>query len=230
MDSKRYYAVLGVSEHASYQEIKRAYRRLARKYHPDRNGSDVSVDMTKRINAAFEVLSDKDKREQYDKADLNYNNIASTESEKSNKDNKDKQNKAPTDSVTHNMNNNNDAYSENFTNNDSYSKYESVDDKNGYTQSTKFRTDRTVTNGPIDTPKGRFHIIVEPSLCMAFGSCETLAPGIFVVEKNKRINPKARVESETAGTFDDILAAAQTCPTKAILIIDRYTGEQIYPL
>jgi hypothetical protein len=44
----------------------------------------------------------------------------------------------------------------------------------------------------IDTPKGRFHIIVEPSLCMAFGSCETLAPKIFVVEKNKMINPKAR--------------------------------------
>lgn len=228
MDSKRYYAVLGVSEHASYQEIKRAYRRLARRYHPDRNGSDVSVDMTKRINAAFEVLSDKDKREQYDKADLNYNNIASAESEKSNEDNKDKQNKAPTDSVTHNRNNNDDAYSENFTNNDRYSKYESVDDKNDYTQSAKFRTDGTAT-GPIDTPKGRFHIIVEPSLCMAFGSCETLAPGIFVVEKNKRINPKARVESETAGTFEDILDAAQTCPTKAILIIDRYTGEQIYP-
>lgn len=229
MDSKRYYAALGVSEHASYQEIKRAYRRLARKYHPDRNGADVSVDMTKRINAAFEVLSDKDKREQYDKADLNYNNIASAESEKSNEDNKDKQNKAPTDSVTHNRNNDDDAYSENFTNNDSYSKYEIVDDKNDYTQSAKFRTDGTVDTGPIDTPKGRFHIIVEPSLCMAFGSCETLAPGIFVVEKNKRINPKARVESETAGTFDDILDAAQTCPTKAILIIDRYTGEQIYP-
>jgi molecular chaperone DnaJ len=229
LDSKRYYAVLGVSEHASYQEIKRAYRRLARKYHPDRKGSDVSVDMTKRINAAFEVLSDKDKRELYDKAELNYNNTASAESEKSNEDNKNEQNKAPADSVTHNRNNNNDAYSENFTNNDSYSKYESVDDKNDYTQSAKFRTDATVATGSIDTPKGRFHIIVEPSLCMAFGSCETLAPGIFVVEKNKRINPKARVESETAGTFDEILDAAQTCPTKAILIIDRYTGEQIYP-
>ena len=178
---------------------------------------------------AFEVLSDKDKRIHYDKANLKYNNIASTESEKSNEDNKDRQNKAPTDSVTHNRNNNNDAYSENFTSNNSYSKYESVDDKNDYAQSAKFRTDGKVATGPIDTPKGRFHIIVEPSLCMAFGSCETLAPGIFVVEKNKRINPKARVVSETAGTFDDILDAAQTCPTKAILIIDRYTGEQIYP-
>ena len=64
---------------------------------------------------------------------------------------------------------------------------------------------------------------------MAFGSCETLAPKVFVVEKNKRVNPKARVESETGADFDSIYAAAQTCPTKAIKIIDRYTGEQLFP-
>ena len=81
----------------------------------------------------------------------------------------------------------------------------------------------------IDIPKGRFHLTVEPSLCMAFGSCETLAPKVFVVEKNKILNPKAVVKSETGADFDMILAAAQTCPTKAIRIIDRYTGEQIFP-
>jgi molecular chaperone DnaJ len=64
---------------------------------------------------------------------------------------------------------------------------------------------------------------------MAFGGCETLAPGVFVVDKNKMINPKAVVKSETGADFDMILAAAQTCPTKAIRIIDRYTGEQIFP-
>jgi ferredoxin len=78
-------------------------------------------------------------------------------------------------------------------------------------------------------PKARFHLTVEPSLCMAFGSCETLAPRVFVIEKNKILNPKAIVKSETGADFDMILAAAQTCPTKAIRIIDRYTGEQIFP-
>jgi molecular chaperone DnaJ len=81
----------------------------------------------------------------------------------------------------------------------------------------------------LSLPKGRFQITVEPSLCLAFGSCEILAPKVFVVEKNKRINPKARIESETGAKFESILAAAQTCPTKAIKIVDRYTGEQIYP-
>jgi molecular chaperone DnaJ len=86
-------------------------------------------------------------------------------------------------------------------------------------------------NGPyyLDTPKGLFHIIVEPSLCMAFGSCETLAPKVFVVEKNKGINPKAVVECETCADYDKIYAAAATCPTKAIKIFDRYTGKQLFP-
>jgi ferredoxin len=88
-----------------------------------------------------------------------------------------------------------------------------------------------VFNGPylLDTPRGRFHIIVEPSLCMAFGSCEVLAPKVFVVEKNKMVNPKAKVECETCADYESIHAAAATCPTKAIRIIDRYTGDQLYP-
>jgi molecular chaperone DnaJ len=43
------------------------------------------------------------------------------------------------------------------------------------------------------------------------------------------INPKAVVISETADEFDRILDAAKTCPTKAIIIIDRYTDKQIFP-
>lgn len=81
----------------------------------------------------------------------------------------------------------------------------------------------------LDTIKSRFHILIEPSLCLAFGGCETIAPKVFVVDKSKHINPKARVQSETADTLDRIVMAAQACPTKAIKIIDRYTGNQIYP-
>ena len=70
-DIMNYYAILRVSQYAKYREIKAAYRRLTLKYHPDRNSSPVSENSIKIINAAFEVLSDKDKRRQYDRRLVN---------------------------------------------------------------------------------------------------------------------------------------------------------------
>jgi len=64
--SKSLYETLGVSENASADEIKKAYRKLARKYHPDINKDESAVDKFKEINAAYEVLSDQEKKAQYD--------------------------------------------------------------------------------------------------------------------------------------------------------------------
>lgn len=65
---KDYYQVLGVSRNASDQEIKQAYRKLARMYHPDINPGDKKAEARfKEINEAYEVLSDKEKREKYDR-------------------------------------------------------------------------------------------------------------------------------------------------------------------
>jgi molecular chaperone DnaJ len=61
------YATLGVSRDASADEIKRAFRRLAMEYHPDRNKSEDAETRFKQINAAYEILSDPEKRARYDR-------------------------------------------------------------------------------------------------------------------------------------------------------------------
>jgi curved DNA-binding protein len=67
MATKDYYQTLGVNKSAGDEEIKRAYRKLAMKYHPDKNPNKKEAEERfKEINEAYAVLSDKDKRKQYD--------------------------------------------------------------------------------------------------------------------------------------------------------------------
>src|SRR5437870_9433392 len=62
-----YYEVLGVGRGATAEELKRAYRKLALQYHPDRNNGDPQSEARfKEINEAYEVLSDQSKRQRYD--------------------------------------------------------------------------------------------------------------------------------------------------------------------
>jgi len=66
-DNKDYYNILGVSRNASDKDIKQAFRKLARKYHPDVNpGDKTAEEKFKRISEAYEVLSDPEKRKKYD--------------------------------------------------------------------------------------------------------------------------------------------------------------------
>ena len=72
MKYKDYYDILGVKKESSQDEIKSAYRKLARKYHPDVSKEKGAVEKFKDINEAYEVLSDKEKRQRYDQLGGNW--------------------------------------------------------------------------------------------------------------------------------------------------------------
>jgi curved DNA-binding protein len=75
-DFKDYYAILGVNKTATPEEIKQAFRKLARKYHPDVNPGNKQAEATfKEVNEAYEVLSDADKRKKYDQFGQYWNKV-----------------------------------------------------------------------------------------------------------------------------------------------------------
>ena len=73
MEYKDYYKILGVPRNATADEIKKAFRKLAVKYHPDKNPGDKSAeDMFKSITEANDVLSDPERRRKYDEVGENW--------------------------------------------------------------------------------------------------------------------------------------------------------------
>ena len=79
MEFKDYYKTLGVQKNSSDDEIKKAYRKLALKYHPDKNKGDKDAEQKfKEISEAYEVLKDRDKRAKYDNLGSSYNRYRQT--------------------------------------------------------------------------------------------------------------------------------------------------------
>src|SRR5271154_1310521 len=75
MDYKDYYKILGINKNASPDEVKKAFRKLAVKYHPDKNKNNKAAEEKfKEANEANEVLSDPEKRKKYDELGRNWQN------------------------------------------------------------------------------------------------------------------------------------------------------------
>lgn len=85
MNYKNYYTILGISENADENEIKKAFRKLAVKYHPDRNPDDKKAEeYFKKVSEAYEVLSDPDKRKENDKLKQSYKSYTNNQNNTNN--------------------------------------------------------------------------------------------------------------------------------------------------
>ena len=72
---------------------------------------------------------------------------------------------------------------------------------------------------------GNYKVQVVRDLCIGAASCLAFSPDTFILDDEK----KAVIQEASADTPENILLAAQSCPTKAIIIIDAETGEQVWP-
>ena len=70
---------------------------------------------------------------------------------------------------------------------------------------------------------------IDKSLCIGCCSCETIAPKVFSVDKLTHFNPKSTVYNLHGAKEEKIMDAAETCPTKAILVDDEDSGRRLYP-
>lgn len=90
---KNYYYILGLKENSSIQDIKKAYRKLSKKFHPDiNNGDDFFEERFKEIQEAYETLSDTTRRDQYDSDRFNHEHKNRQQSQETNNKEKRKKN------------------------------------------------------------------------------------------------------------------------------------------
>ena len=219
MNTYQCYQVLGLQEGASIKDVKASYRRLALKFHPDKNASDQESTQFKLVTEAYQIL-----RAEYKKA-------ISTTTEKYNHSKKT----GFSEPNFWGAKQSDRSSSEDWTRYTKYAENEYQDFWKQYERTfweyyEKIRSGTRVENEPIRVEKDiDISVKVDPGKCIACCSCETIAPSVFRVEKNVKVNPKSKVIDEQGAHTETILDAAQTCPTKAISVSDKETSRQLYP-
>jgi curved DNA-binding protein CbpA len=218
------YQILGLQEGSSIKEVKSAYRKLALKSHPDKDMSNRDGEEFKLVTEAYQILRTEYKR------------TIGTNSYKSN-DQKDTTRKSNSNSRKYSWG----AKDSDGTSNDDWEKYaryaesEYQDfwayyEKSFWESYGRIKSQVRIESEPVQAEEDvPVSVNVDPGRCIACCSCETIAPSVFHVEKNVRVNPKSRVINERGAKSDKILDAAQTCPTKAISVVEKDSCRRLYP-
>ncbi|MXY37979.1 MAG: DnaJ domain-containing protein [Cenarchaeum sp. SB0665_bin_23] len=200
--------ILNVEKRSTPTQIKAAYRRLVLEYHPDKKGGDEK--QFQLITEAYHLLIDNEHVEE--------------ETPTSNNVNRAQWGAGPTDHIPEEDWS---KYTREFEEDEAWWKayetrfweeYEGRNSSGGKSESAR---------EPNRQP--RLRVNVDQSLCIGCCSCETIAPNVFEINRRARSNPKSTVKDEAGAGVNRIMNAAETCPTKAILVDNVDTGERLYP-
>ena len=215
--------VLNVKPDSSQGEIKAAYRKLALELHPDKNKDKAEDVEFKKITEAYTHLK-KNYHQKNNSVHQEY-----TESKPKNDFKRKPQWAAPEEQKIPEQDWG--KYTREFEEGDPdfWKKYE---DNFWKEYNANIRPDGK--NGEFDKAKEpneqpNIFVDVDKSLCIGCCSCETIAPGVFEINKQTRSNPKSTVINQKGAGINKIMNAAQTCPTKAIRVDNLDTKEKLFP-
>ena len=224
--------ILMLSSDATFDDIKYAYRKLSLKLHPDRNKNEKDGRRFKNVLEAYHFLKAENRLKNY------------------NDRNKSTQKKSSYNDRQHNPEEDWSRFTKDFEMDENFWRQYETTFWEDYELRTKKKSEKNDLGKAFwdesqenvnPKPKKKYQgdqanvfkhdldVDVDKSLCIGCCSCETIAPNVFVVDKNVMMNPKSQVHNQHGASEGKIMDAAETCPTKAIQVNEKKSGRKIYP-
>ena len=217
---------------ATFDDIKYAYRKLSLKLHPDRNKNEKDGRRFKNVLEAYHFLKGQNRLKNY-----NYRNESTQKKSSYNDRQRNPQEDWSRFTKDFEMDENFWRQYETSFWDDYESRTKKKSEKNDFGKAFWDESQENVNpkhkkkypDNQANVFKHDLDVDVDKSLCIGCCSCETIAPNVFVVDKNVMMNTKSHVHNQHGASEGKIMDAAETCPTKAIQVNEKKSGRKIYP-